>query len=88
LNIRGCHNVRVDEVAGNAGAEYVADALIETSSGGTRESMQPTIAAKGDWLLAVSLTCAIRSQLIDLPAVNRSFPTLRRVIASSGAVAF
>jgi hypothetical protein len=33
LNIRGCHNVRVDEVAGNAGAEYVADALIENQFG-------------------------------------------------------
>src|SRR5437588_3625137 len=50
--------------------------------------MQPTIAANGDWLLAVCLTCAIRSQLTGLPAMKRALPSLSRAIASSGAVAF
>src|SRR4051794_17491750 len=59
-----------------------------TNSGGTRESMQPTTAANGDWLDAVCLTCAIKSQLIDLPVVKRVLPVLSRAIASSGAVDF
>jgi hypothetical protein len=50
--------------------------------------MQPTMAAKGDWSFAVCLTCSMRLQLIDLPAVKRSLPALSRAIAPSGVIAF
>ena len=59
-----------------------------TSSGGTRESMQPTIAANGAWPCAVSFTCSIRLQLTDLPAVKRALPAISRATASSGETSF
>ncbi|MPN54674.1 hypothetical protein SDC9_202351 [bioreactor metagenome] len=58
-----------------------------TISGGMRESIQLTIAAKGNWPLEVCLTCVSRSRFTALPLIKRSLPCLSISIASSGVIA-
>ncbi len=55
-----------------------------TTSGGTRESIQPRMPATGNWPDAVALTRAIRSRCAILPLTNRSFPSFNNSSAWSG----
>src|SRR5690606_8095610 len=59
----------------------------KTSSGGTRESMQPTIAAIGDCPPAVWCTWDMRSQLTGVPSTKRRLPSFSLSIASPGVIA-